>query len=260
MTEKNRTRDGQVQSVERAFTLLESLGQQRTLTLAELADSIGVHKTTVYRLLNTMTMLGYVRQDPETQKYDLGFKVLDVANRLLSSMDIRNVAQPTIRRLVVEVGTPVNLAVLSGGEVLYIEKLEGPDMHTTYSFIGKRAPVHCSALGKAMTAFLPREEVERILKQHPLVPKTRLTLTDEKAFLAHMKTVREKGWALDDEEFEMGIRCIATPIFDFQGRPVAGISTTGPIAVMTLERLEALGPVMLASSHEVSTLLGYHKS
>ena len=213
--------DNGVQSVDRALEILDILSSSEiSLRLVDISNQIGLHKTTVYRLLSSLCQKGYVVQNPLDQRYSLGNKFLYMANSLLNVMELRTVALPHIKKLAIETGTAVNLGILSESEVLYIEKIELPGMPPTYSFIGKRSSVHCSALGKVMMAYIDEAELNFILQKTNFVPRTELTIITKEAYIEHLQEVRKDGYAIDDEEYDRGIRCVAAPVFDFRNKVI----------------------------------------
>ena len=249
--------DKGVQSVDRALEILDIIsGSDTSVRLTDIAASMKLHKTTVYRLLSSLCYKGYVVQDPRDQRYSLGNKFLYMANALLHVMDLRTTALPHIRRLAIEMEAAVNLGVLSSSEVLYIEKAETPGMPPTYSFIGKRASVHCTALGKAIMAYTDAAEVDYILQRTNFTARTKLTIIDQQQYLRHLQTVKQQGYAIDDEEYDWGIRCIAAPVFDFRNHVIGGISVTGPTSVMTKDRLPHIADDVKRAAMAISNDLG----
>jgi DNA-binding IclR family transcriptional regulator len=145
---------------------------------------------------------------------------------------------------------------LSEAEVLYIEKVETPGMPPTYSFIGKRASVHCTALGKAIMAYTDATEIDYILQRTNFAARTELTIIDQQQYLLHLQAVRQKGYAIDNEEYDWGVRCIAAPVFDFRNHIIGGISVTGPISVMTEDRLLHVADNVKQAAAAISRDLG----
>jgi IclR family KDG regulon transcriptional repressor len=253
------TRDtSSVQSVDRALHLLDLLKEHADgLGITELANRMDLAKSTVHRLLTSLKKHGYVRQDPDTEHYLLGLKLIEMGSVVTQSLEIRKIANPVMNSLVQETGETSHLVVLEDGEVVYIEKIESPYTIRMYSLIGKRAPVHCTGVGKAIIAHLPEERVRRIAEQRGLPKFTEHTITNWEDLLVHLREIREKGYALDREEHETGICCVAAPVFNHQGEPVAGLSVSGPIMRMDEEKVRFCIDRVVHYAKEISQNLGY---
>lgn len=247
-----------VQSVDRALQILGYLGSKREgYGVTELSREIGLNKTSVYRMLSTFVKHGYAEQDPETERYKLGYKVLELSSSLLESIDLRVEAKVFLRELEQFTNEVIHLVVYSNGEVVYIEKLEGTETLRMHSKVGTRAPMHCTSVGKVILAYLPQDEVTQIVEKHKLPKHTEHTITDKEAFYKHLAEVRERGYALDLEENELSICCIATPIFDRTGRVTAAVSVSGPSTRMTSETMDLLKDKMIDISKRISARLGF---
>ncbi|WP_018130869.1 IclR family transcriptional regulator [Effusibacillus pohliae] len=247
-----------VKSVERAFQILERVSLAKNgIGVTELANELNMYKSTIHRVLSTLANLGYIEQDPETERYKLGYKLLEMSSRLLSNLDIRREAMPYLQELVDLTNEVVHLVVLNKGEVVYIEKVEGSETIRMHSRVGNRAPVHCTGVGKAILAYLPEQQVREIIRQYGLQPHTPHTLTSIEDLLHDLQKVRQRGYALDLEENELGITCVAAPIFDHTGAVVAAISVSAPTIRMQRERLETLAQQVRNISDKISARLGY---
>ncbi len=253
------TRNGQtVQSLDRALKILEVLGNnQKGLGVTELAHEVDLHKSTVHRLLNTLAQRGYVEKDQETEKYKLGLKIVELSNKILTNMELREEARSYLEELMKYANEVVHLCVLREGEVVYIDKVECPNTIRMYSQIGRRAPVHCTGVGKAILAFLPEDEIISILKTKGMPQKTPNTITDLQEMLKHLKEIRHLGYAVDEIEHEPGIRCVAAPVWDHTGQVVASISVSGPAYRLTRERVPELAVKVKETGLKISRRLGY---
>ncbi len=200
---------------------------------------------------------GYVEQDVETGRYKLGYKFLEISSRLLESIDLRTEAKPFLLELERDTNEVIHLVVYDQGEVVYIEKLEGNETLRMHSKVGKRAPMHCTSVGKAILAHLPLNIVLDIIDRKGLPMHTEKTITDKDEFLQELVKVKQLGYALDLEENETGITCIAVPIFDHLGKVVASVSISGPTMRMTDERLDRLKEKMMTAGRLISARLGY---
>jgi IclR family KDG regulon transcriptional repressor len=256
------TRDASsVQSVDRALHLLDLLKEHTDgLGITELANRMHLAKSTVHRLLTSLKKHGYVRQDPLTEHYQLGLKLIELGSVVTQSLELRKIATPIMNRLAQDTGETSHLVVLENGEVVYIEKIESPYTIRMYSLIGKRAPVHCTGVGKAIIAHLPEERVRQIVEQRGLPKFTENTITNLEDLLVHLREIREKGYALDREEHETGICCVAAPVFNHQGEPVAGLSVSGPIMRMDENKVKFCVDRVVHYANEISKNLGFRGS
>jgi IclR family KDG regulon transcriptional repressor len=246
-------------TVMKAMDVLDCLGEaQCSMSATEIGRELGMSRSTVYRLLATLTTGGYVTRDGvRAEKYRLGFKVLELASRLLDGVELRQQARPFLCELRDLANEAVHLVVMADGQVSYIEKVECSQSVRMHSTIGRRGFAHCTALGKAMLAFMPADRVEGILEEHGLPARTPNTITDRRALWREMERIREQGYAIDDIENEEGIRCVGAPILDYQGQPVAALSISGPAFRMTLERIQELSASVKATALKISRQLGY---
>ncbi|AEJ44722.1 IclR family transcriptional regulator [Alicyclobacillus acidocaldarius] len=256
----NRLEDYTVKSVDKALLLLEVVSEHPDgIAITELAQSVGMYKSTVHRLLGTMMRRGYIEQDPVSGRYKLGYTVLDLGMKLLSSIDLRREAMPALQELALASGEVVHLALLDRGSVVYIEKVESPNTIRMHSRVGTRVPVHATGLGKAILAFLPKREVQDIVRRYGLPRLTPHTITDPGAFFASLEETRSTGFAFDVEEHQEGVCCVAAPIFSHDGRVMAAVSVSGPALRMTRERMVELVPLVKRAGERISERLGYRR-
>lgn len=250
-------RENVVKSVARALDMIEIIGSSKQgLGVTEISKQVDINKSSVFRTLATLSQYGYVEQNEETGKYRIGYKFLDISSRLLDSLDIRTEAQPILQELEKETNEVVHLVVYDQGEVVYIEKLEGNETLRMHSRVGKRAPVHCTSVGKAILSHLPAADVLAAIEQKGLPPHTPHTITEKDTFLKELSSVKRNGYALDLEENESGIRCIAAPVFDHTGNVAAAVSISGPTLRMTDERLRLLRGRIIKAGRDISKRLG----
>lgn len=247
-----------IQSLDRALNILDLFDEYTTeLKITEISARMELHKSTVHSLLRTLQLHGYIAQDEETGKYRLGLKLLEKGQLLLKGMDIRDVARKHLVSLSARTGQTAHLVILDGKEGVYIDKVEGEKAAIRYSRIGRRVPLHSSAVGKALLAFRRAEELEAILKGYTFVVQTPATIRDKAALLAELERVRRQGYAVDDQENEPGVRCGAVPIRNHAGAVAAAIS----VSTMTSAVDDALFREYVAQLQQegeaVSRLLGY---
>lgn len=251
-------RENMVKSVARALDILQIVSSHKQgIGVTEIAKQIDINKSSVYRILTTLAHYGYIEQDGETGKYKLGYKCLEMSTKLLESIDLRKEALPFLMELEKYTNEVIHLVVYDQGEVVYIEKLEGNETLRMHSQVGKRASMHCTSVGKAILSQLPEHKVEEIIEKKGLPAHTEYTITNKEKLLEELKKVRENGYALDLQENEYGITCIAVPIFDHLGKVAAAVSISGPTMRMTNERLEQLKGIMIEMGKKISARLGY---
>ncbi|MEW2356574.1 IclR family transcriptional regulator [Spirillospora sp. NPDC029432] len=229
-----------VRSLERAFELLEHLADAGgEMALSELTEVSGLPMPTIYRLMRTLVNRGYVRQEP-SKRYALGPRLIKLgegAGRLLGSW-----ARPALTRLVDEVGETANMAILEGDEAVYVAQVPSRHSMRMFTEVGRRVRPHCTGVGKALLSQLPERRVREILGRTGMEPQTPNTFTDPDALVAELARIRERGYAVDDEEQEVGVRCVAVPL---PGAPaLTALSVSGPSARMKPETVDDVVPVM----------------
>ncbi|MEJ2262150.1 MAG: IclR family transcriptional regulator [Anaerolineales bacterium] len=228
------------------------------LTLTEIVEATGINKTTVFRIVATLEKAGYLMRDSDTRRYRPGIKVLQLGFTAISSLDIRQVARPYLVQLSQQVGETVSLSVLDGMEIVYIDRVRNQQIVGVVLGMGSRLPAHCASMGKAMLAHLPPEELRRRLDQAGLKPRTPKSLVDWAALEDELERVRQQGYAINDEELEIGLRAVAAPIWDSSSQVVAAANITGSAAMLSLERLESeLALAVRHTADQISRALGY---
>ncbi|MBN1847012.1 MAG: IclR family transcriptional regulator [Deltaproteobacteria bacterium] len=251
-----------VQSVERISKILDVLGEfPQGLSIGDLSTKIGLPKGTIHRLLSTLVFLDYVRQDAETKRYNLGFKLVELGNRLLSHIDFRTEARPYLLDLAENTRETVHLVILYQDEVLYIEKMEANTTPTglrMVSMLGSRVPAHCTAVGKVLLAALPEDKLETMVGAKGLTRRTENTITSLEKLKEHLQEVRRTNCAFDMEENEIGICCVAAPIRDQQGYVIAAISISGPVSRINARMLKTeLKDQVADTALRISRRIGY---
>lgn len=241
-----------VRSLARAFDLLEHLADAGgEMALSELTEVSGLPMPTIYRLMRTLVNQGYVRQEP-SKRYALGPRLIRLgegASRLLGTW-----ARPVLSRLVEEVGETANMAVLEGDEAVYVAQVPSKHSMRMFTEVGRRVQPHCTGVGKALLAQLPDQRVREILARTGMDAHTPNTFTDADALLAELEQIRRQGYAVDDEEQEVGVRCVAVAL---QGAPtLTAISVSGPSGRMTHEAVPNVVPIMRDAADRFSKELG----
>lgn len=248
-----------IQSVTNALDLLEEFrGEETELGVTELSKRLGLHKNNVFRLLATLESRGYMEQNKITGNYRLGLKVLELGQVFIKHMGLLKMARPVLDEIVEKCNETSYLAVIRDDRVVYVDVVEATRPVRVISRVGVGLPVYCSAVGKAQISFESVDEIERILSDHNLQRYTKHTITSRDEILKHLEQVRQQGYALDDEEFDEGIRCVGVPVRDYTRRVIAGLSISGPAYRFTDERLrDELIPLALDAGKKLSARLGY---
>ncbi|WP_164821326.1 IclR family transcriptional regulator [Paenibacillus koleovorans] len=247
-----------VQSVERSLNLLETIaGCENGIRIKDLAERESLNLSTAHRLVSLLEQRGYVEQEPESKKYFLGMKVLQLQGYLFKSRRLNDVAAQELKRMVHCLGETTHLAILSEDEVVYIESWEGVRSVISRAPVGRKVPIYSTALGKALTAWKPREEVERMLHRIEMAPKTPNTITDVPGYLNELSKVRLNGYAVDRQEQSMIGCCIAAPIRDHRDEVVAAVSVSCPAHDFTEENEERIVRELMATVSNISAKLGH---
>lgn len=244
-------------AIERALDLLQYLSQHPgEHGVRSLAAALDLSPSTIFRLLETLERAGFVRQNAATNKYAIGIKAVQLGIAALGSLDITAVAPSRLRAMVGETGESAFLAVRDETEIVYLLKEEGKYSIRTTALLGSRRPLHCTALGKSFLATMPQAEAEALLQRSGLPALTPQTITDVGAMWEELAHVRVRGYAVDREEVEEGLACVAAPIRDYRGQTVAAVSMAGP-AGRILPHEARFGRRVAATALEISTALGY---
>lgn len=247
-----------IQSVERAADILELfLASEPELSVKDISDRLGISKSTTHGLIKTLEHRGYLQQNSDNLKYKLGLKLFELGHKIGNQLDISKIAHPILKDLVDKLKETVHLVVRQHDELIYVEKVEGPHTLRIYSQVGKRAPFHCTGVGKAILAYQDEKEVDRILETVPLQSFTEHTVTDQHEIKKQLQTIRENGYSIDDEEIEIGLKCVAAPIFNYDGNAIASLSCASPKMRLTDENLPIVIKGVKQAAQEISHKLGY---
>jgi DNA-binding IclR family transcriptional regulator len=259
MREMSVPRRDSVQSLERAFDLLEALASGGELGVTELAARTGLVPSTAHRLLATLTKRGYVTQSSLSGRYLLGYKVVEVASGLEHRLSrLRAVARPHLEQVQQATGETTNLVILDGERVIYVDQVEGSRSVRMFTVVGTAALAHTTGSGKAIMAFGPPEAVSALYAgREPLERLTPRTLATVEALEDDFRRIRRRGYAIDNEEHEEGVGCVATPLFDHTGRPCAAISVSGPSARLLHADTAELAGLLIEHAAQVSEALGH---
>jgi IclR family pca regulon transcriptional regulator len=241
-----------VRSVVKAFSILELFGDERkTLSAAEITQLTGENRATSYRFCQTLVALGYLEQMPNSQ-YRMGYKSLRLAHAAIAGQELPEIARPILEALRDQTGETVNMAVRDAGEIVYVVRLKTSQILNIGLSVGSRLPLHATSLGKAILAFLPKDEQERIIDSIQLDRLTENTVQRKSELSRQLSVIRELGFSLNLEELSLGLRGVAAPILDVAGYPVAAINIalTRPASSEELE--STLAPLVVKAADEIS--------
>lgn len=252
-----------VQSITRMFDVLEALAlADEELSLTRLQAQLQLPPPTLHRLLQVLVERGYVEQNGDSRRYGPGLKILEIAEaaKRNSRFDLGRVVRPFLQRLTDDSGESSNLVIRNHTEVVYVEQVSSPRSVRMFTEVGHRAPLYCTGTGKAILSCLSMEQLDDYLAMERLERLTPHTLASRDALMQDIVQIQHHGFAVDNEEFEAGVRCVAAPIVNSAGQCVAAISVSGPTTRMSPERAEELGPHVKQVSALCSTQLGYGAS
>ena len=251
-------RDYSIQSVVRVFKLVDAIaGAEGEIGAQQISTMVGLHISTVFRFLQTLVQNGVLEQNWKTGKYRLGLKLLAWGTQVLRQMDLRRDAIPLLRELNEKTKETVHMSVYDRDAAIYIEKLESPAPLRGFSEVGKGAPLHCTGVGKVLMASLPEKDLNDLLKRYPLKRFTPNTITQWGSMKRELERIRTQGYAIDNEEHEPGIRCVAASIRNHTGKVIASISVAGRTTSITRARVPELIRSVLETAQKISTRLGY---
>jgi DNA-binding IclR family transcriptional regulator len=245
-------------SLSRGLQLLSVLADAGELPLAEIARRAGLSKSSTHRLLQTMIQAGFVTQSEPSSHYRLGLKLLRLASSYVAESGLDRLAMPVLRDLADRTQETIHMALLDGDAAVYVAKIDSPNAIRMYSHVGRPVPYYCTGLGKAILAYLPATRSAEILASEHRQPHTPNTLTDLAAWGPHLALIRSRGYALDEEEHELGIRCIAAPVFGRDGRVSGAVSITALTFRVPPEQLLAWWPPLRECAQAISTVLEHH--
>ena len=246
-----------LQALDRAFAVLDLLANSATsLGLAEIADALGLHKSTAHRFLMVLERHRMVER-AQAGKFRLGLRLCDLGSRAIEQFDLRERAQLHLKTLVAEVEETAHLCILEKTHMVYIDKQEPERSIRMISRVGASSPIHCTAVGKAILATMPRARVEELLPDLRLERFTRRTMTSREALLKELERTSRRGYAVDDEEREEGVRCAGVAILDGRGEAVAAVSISGPSFRVTMQKIPQIAGKLMTCVKGIQQDLGY---
>lgn len=249
--------NGGVQSVDRALAVLDLLARRGEAGVTELASDIGVHKSTVSRLLAALEDRELVEQAFERGKYRLGFGILRLANAVSGRLDVTRQGREICERLAAEVGETVNIAVLRAEYAVNVDQARGPSAVSTHNWVGELTPLHATSSGKVLLAFMAADARRDLLEVAGLQRFTEHTITSVERLEAQLQDVPRNGYVVSSEELEHGLNAVAAPIRDHLGAVIAALSVSGPAYRLTVERVREIAPTVVAAAEDVSRRMGY---
>ncbi|GGR61257.1 IclR family transcriptional regulator [Deinococcus seoulensis] len=245
-----------VQSIERALTLINTIvDAQRPLSIAELSQAAGLAPSTIHRIIQTLAANGYIHQDLNSKRYDIGPEIVEISRSLYLRYDLVRRVRPYLQDLVDLTGETAHLAELYGTSAMYLSQLEPLSMVRMFTTPGSIAPLYCSDVGKLFLADLPPARIADIIQKTGLRPRTPHTITSPEHLDVALQVVREQGYAEDDEEREIGVRCVSAPILNGAGKVIAAIGIAGSSGRLIKERVPDLAAVVLQVAQRAATEL-----
>lgn len=249
-----------VQSVDRTLTILEVLSNHYDgLGITEISNLVDLHKSTVHRLLATLLYKGYVIKDIQSNRYRLSLKLYELGSKIVVKTDILKSSKPYTEELMNIVNEVVHLVIRERNDIIYIDKVEAVNTISMASTIGRRSPLYCTSVGKAMMAYLTDKEIKDIWDGSDIQKFTKNTITNFGVFKEELNSIRDKGYAVDNEENELGVRCIGAPVFNMKGEVEGAISISGPTNRILKKNIEDYGEKVKKYATLISRELGYRK-
>lgn len=256
IVEKRMSKNEKIKSIDKALNLLEFLSvNDQEAGITEIDKKLHMGLSTVHRILATLKSRGYVIQNQQTTKYRLGIKLFELGCAVQSTKHLVEITKPYLRQLSQSTNETANLAILEGKEVIYLDTIGSPEVLRTEIMAGTRTPAHCSALGKVLLAFISDGEFENLYKSdEPLSSLTSKSISSLEELKKNLNKVKEQSYAVDREEYKIGINCLSVPIFS-RNEAIAAISVTGPASRFTIDEMEKVKGELMTISREISNQL-----
>ena len=246
--------------IDRAAQILDCFGfEHQELSVSEIGAKTSLHRSTAHRILMALEYNDLIQQNAENGKYRLGIKLFRLGHQAVSHLNLREICRPFLTRIMNETEETAHLAVLDEDQVLYLDKVEGPHALRMPSRVGRRIPTYCTSLGKAMLSCLDDPEVKNIFRNQVLRPYTANTVKTVNQLLTDLRMIRKRGYSIDNEEIEIGLRCVGAPIKDYTGAMVGAISAAAPSARLSGQKIHTIGKLVVTTAEEISIKLGYEK-
>lgn len=248
-----------IQSIDRALDIIEVLAvEPEGLGVTEIANRVDLHKTTAHRIIATLVERGYLEKTGQGN-YKIGIRLIGAVGCYINSLELQTEARPYLARITSELGLTAHLGVLDGDKAVYVERMDVISSVKLYSQIGLHVPAQCSSLGKVILAKYSRDEIAKVMSNCRFLSYTENTITSIEELYEELAKVRAKGWGMDDEEYEVGHRCIGAPIYDYRGEIIASISASGTVNALTDERITEVAEYVMDIGKEISRSMGYEE-
>ena len=248
----------EIQSVKRAIQVLNLFTHDNSeLSLKQISQELNIHKSSALRIVQTMEMERYILREPIAGKYRLGYRLYELGNMVIPAIELKKESEPILRRLMQKTKETVHLVIHDKGEAYYLNKIDGPRRMQILSKIGSRLPMHCSAMGKVLLAYMDPDELKKFMHEKKLCRLTPNTITDPEVLMGELKCIQKAGYAVDNGEFENGLKCIAAPIRDSSGKVVAAMSISGDAARLNQKKITQFVELIIDSANKLSAKLGY---
>lgn len=244
-----------LQSLDRGMLALKLIAEKGALSVTELAKEMGVDKSTVSRVLETLRKHDMVQLEKNSRKYHLGFRLMYLGERMASSIEIIDIARPVLMEVSRYLGQSVHLCAYNKASVYVIDQIVSSLPYTMSARIGMIEPLHSSSVGKCILAYRTEQRREEILEDYEMTPYTERTITDKDALREELERIRQRGYSLDDEEMFLNVRCIAVPIFDYHGSVRYSIGISGPLGIMSGENLELYKKQLVQAAKKIGAKL-----
>jgi DNA-binding IclR family transcriptional regulator len=245
-----------VPALERALSLFELLSQaRRGLSLSEISRRLGIPKSSAHLIVTTLERRGYLQRNTQTGHFCFGLKLVSLTRTAMASLDLREVARPFLLDLSKRTGLTVHLAVLEGSEAVIIDKIEAPGLLKVATWVGRRMDTNCTGVGKALIAWLPDEELNALFSGCPLPRHNHRTITSLDKLKQELRLARKRGYSVDNEEDEIGLRCLGAPILSHDNRAIAALSVAGTTAQIPLQSVAALAEAVKDTAANITAQL-----
>ena len=244
-----------INSVEKTVRILELLAEKGELSVAEAALRLGLNRSTCHRFLVTLRELGYVVQNPLSH-YRLSFQIFELGMKVANRLQVRQIAYPYLRELSKLFNETINLGYWHNNEIVHLDKIDSTEILRIDPGIGSRVPAYCTSLGKAILAFLPDDDLNTFLNSVPLRAMTGNTITTREGLAKELEDIKKKGFAVDREELSIGLRCVASPVFDYTNYPSYSVSVAGPSSRLTEEKITVIKEEVKRVCRSLSKSLG----
>lgn len=245
-------------TVERTLSILEAVAHSKNgMTNSDINRRLKIPKSSASYILRVLENRGYLMRDSDTGKYRLGLKLMSLSRDMLTHIDVREIAKPEMENLVNRLKLSVHLAVLDNGRAVYVEKVEAEGFVRMDIWVGHRLPIHTTAIGKVLVSQMTENEILNLLKLRGMERKTPKSITSAQKYLVELEKVRRQGYAVDNEENSVGVRCVATPIYDSNGKIVASIGTSNTIIRIDEKHLPSIVEILKKSAAKISANMGY---